>query len=723
MSEPSTAEGRPSREEPSRGDASQALHPLLLHHIVNALGWPSLRPLQHEALAPILAGEHALLAAPTAGGKTEAAIFPVLSRMLEEDWRGLSVLYLCPLRALLNNLHPRIEKYAEMVGRRARLWHGDVGDPKRERIRSEPPDILLTTPESLEAMLISRKTDHHRFFANVRAIVVDEIHAFAGDDRGWHLIAVAERIDRLATHSVQRIGLSATIGNAGEILEWLTRTSDRPRAVVRPPPESEDPTPPEVTVDFVGDLDNAATVISRLHRGEKRLVFVDSRARVEMLAARLRDRDVTTFVSHGSLGREERHAAEQAFAEARDCVIVSTSTLELGIDVGDLDRVIQIDAPPSVASFLQRLGRTGRRAGQASSTLFLTTREDAFLYTLGLLSCWQAGYVEPLQPPALPLHLLVQQVMALVLQEESIGDRTWTDWFGQPFALGNDLEGQAPVLTQSLVASEFLLSDNGILSIGPRGEQAFGRRHYMELMAVFSEPPMFKVLQGRKEIGKVPLFLFTLEAPDGHIILLAGRNWLVTHIDWRRGVVEVEPTELPGKIQWFGDGRGRSYELSQGVKRVLSGESLDAVRLSGRARDQLERAREEFDWLRESDGLVVRRSPTGAEDLWTFAGATVNMWLAVGLGDLADQRAPGDLSLRLTGSADADEVAQRLWAIEPAALTLGEAVARGAVDRLKFAEALPDAMARAVVEARLREDGLVGRVAVSGVRREVALAP
>src|SRR5690606_19153946 len=142
---------------------------------------------------------------------------------------------------------------------------------------------------------------------------------------------------------------------------------------------------PELTLDYVGNLDNAATVLSRMHRGEKRLVFVDSRARVEQLAAQLRDRDVETFVSHGPLGREERHAAEKAFAESRDCVIVATSTLELGIDVGDLDRVVQIDAPPSVASFLQRLGRTGRRPGASNNMLFLATREDAFLQTLGML--------------------------------------------------------------------------------------------------------------------------------------------------------------------------------------------------------------------------------------------------------------------------------------------------------------------------------------------------
>lgn len=131
-------------------------------------------------------------------------MFPVLSRMLAEDWPPLSVLYLCPLRALLNNLSPRIEHYTTLVGRRTALWHGDVGESAREAIRDEPPDVLLTTPESIEAMFISRKTDHEGIFRHVRAVVVDEIHAFAGDDRGWHLLAVAERIQRIAAHEIQR---------------------------------------------------------------------------------------------------------------------------------------------------------------------------------------------------------------------------------------------------------------------------------------------------------------------------------------------------------------------------------------------------------------------------------------------------------------------------------------------------------------------------------------
>ncbi|WP_325050306.1 DEAD/DEAH box helicase [Amycolatopsis panacis] len=239
------------------------LHPALVHHIVNTLGRRTLRPLQEEAIKPVVDGKDALLLAPTAGGKTEEAFFPVLTAMEEKRWTGLSVLYVCPLKALLNNLLPRLEGYAAWLGRRVALWHGDVTGPARKRILRDPPDVLLTTSESLEAMLVSANVDHAHFLDGVRAIVVDEVHAFAGDDRGWHLLAFLERLSRVTGQPIQRIGLSATVGNPPELLEWL-RGSDRgirPCAVVSPGVEVPVSGPPagDTELDYVGPVDNAAT--------------------------------------------------------------------------------------------------------------------------------------------------------------------------------------------------------------------------------------------------------------------------------------------------------------------------------------------------------------------------------------------------------------------------------------------------------------------------------
>src|SRR6266511_155008 len=225
--------------------SADALDPVLLHHIVNSLGWRDLRPLQEAAVTPLLRGDDALLIAPTAAGKTEAAIFPLLTRMTADKWSGTSLLYVCPLKALLNNLQPRLERYIGWIGRRAAIWHGDVGSSARKALLWDRPDVLLTTPESLESMLVSTNVDHRLFFEGLQAVVVDEVHAFAGDDRGWHLLAVLERLTHLIGRPLQRVGLSATVGNPPELLRWLQGSGHgtRPSAVVAldAPPRSSPP--------------------------------------------------------------------------------------------------------------------------------------------------------------------------------------------------------------------------------------------------------------------------------------------------------------------------------------------------------------------------------------------------------------------------------------------------------------------------------------------------
>ncbi|MGB8843783.1 MAG: DEAD/DEAH box helicase, partial [Aliidongia sp.] len=420
------------------------LHPAVRYHIVNTLGWGELRPTQLDAIRPILSGEDVLLLAPTAGGKTEAAVLPVLSRVASEGWRGLSVLYVCPLKALLNNLEPRLERYASFAGLRAGLWHGDIGDSARKRMQRDPPELLMTTPESLEAVMISNRIDHRSLLGGVRTIIVDELHAFAGDDRGWHLRFLLARLERLGGRPIQRIGLSATVGNPDELLHWLA--AGRGGTVVGP---RQPPSDGDVQVDYVGSVTNAVTVISRLHRGERRLIFADSRSRVEEIAGGLRGAGVRTFVSHASLSLDERRQAEAAFVNEPDCVIVATSTLELGLDVGDLDRVIQVGAPPSVASFLQRMGRTGRRSGTLRNCLFLATEDDDLLAALAIVALWQEKIIDPVVAPSLPAHIFAQQVMALVLQEGGMTRPDLDAWLGDSVAV-------VPVETRQMVLDHML---------------------------------------------------------------------------------------------------------------------------------------------------------------------------------------------------------------------------------------------------------------------------
>lgn len=675
------------------------IHPALLHHVVNTLGWPGLRPLQEAAVGPILRGEDALLLAPTAGGKTEAASFPVLTRAASEGWRGMSVLYVCPLRALLNNLEPRLQTYASWLGRTAELWHGDTTQGRRQSILKNPPDVLLTTPESLEAMLVSVKVNPREHFANVRAIVVDEVHAFAGDDRGWHLLAVLERLEKLAGHPIQRIGLSATVGNPEELLHWLqgSGAGTRPSAVVAPDALAQPGRlPGDVTLDHVGSLSNAAKVISMLHAGEKRLVFCESRREVEELAHSLRQRDVTTFVSHSSLSIDERRQAEHAFAEARDCVIVSTSTLELGIDVGDLDRVIQVNAPRSVASFLQRLGRTGRRPGSIRNALFLTTTDDGLLQAAGMLLLWSRGYVEPVSAPPSPRHIAAQQMFALCLQEHRIGSNLWSEWWdGLPI-----FDDHSKEIVDWLVESGHLDSDGGMLFVGPETERRYGHRNFMDIVSVFTTNPEFTVVQGRQELGKVDPIVLTRKIEGPRIIVLAARSWEVTYIDWKRQRCYVEPADTHAKMRWMGDAAPLSFALARAERDVLVGEDPD-VTLSKRATAKLQEIRADHFIEVSPRGLVLLRD--GADVWWwTWAGARANATLIAGLPGIADDsQRPDNYRVRLRGDEVVDKLTEALKSVDWSNVL--PAVSPAALAGLKFSEVLPRQLAIATIAERLAD--------------------
>lgn len=674
---------------------STGLAPAIEYHVVNSLGWPDLRPLQRAAVEPIRAGADVLLLAPTAGGKTEAAMFPLLSQMLEQHWSGLSVLYVTPLRALLNNLEPRLAGYAGWSGLRAGLWHGDVGASARRGMLADPPEILLTTPESIEAMLVSANVDHRALFANVRAVVVDELHAFAGDDRGWHLLAVLERVQRVAGQRLQRIGLSATVGNPDTLLRWLAGGIAPARAEVVAP-EGAGAAPAEVTLDYVGTVDNAATVIAALHAGEKRLVFCDSRAQVESLALGLRGRGITTFVSHSSLSADERRRSEEAFAQARDCVVVATSTLELGIDVGDLDRVIQLDAPRTVASFLQRLGRTGRRPGTTRNTLFLATRDDAFLQAAALLRLWRAGFVEPVVPPPSPRHISAQQLLALALQEGAFGRAGWRSWWGDLAAM----DGAGAVLA-FLTAEGFLESDGDLLFIGRAAEQRFGRRHFMDLTAVFTADPELKVLHGRAEVGSVSPTSLTTKIAEGQprVLALAGRAWVVTHVDWRRRVVSVAPSTGRGRSRWgSGGGLGLGRDMAGSVRAVLLGADPD-VPLSRRGHAALARLRDERAGTVRPEGTVVLRDETGSR-WWTYAGSAVNASLAAALSAAGLDAAPDAFAVTVSG----EDSGRGFTAAARGHLGAVPQVTPEVLEGLKFSAALPLEVATEVLARRMTDE-------------------
>jgi ATP-dependent Lhr-like helicase len=592
----------------------EQLHPSLQYHVVNTLGWSTLRPTQLAAIAPIHAGAHCLLLAPTAGGKTEAAAIPLLSRMLKESWPGTSVLYICPIKALLNNLEHRLTHYAGLVGRTVEVWHGDVSQSRKKKALKEAPDILLTTPESIEAMLISVRVDRPAWFGNLRAVVVDELHAFAADDRGWHLRAVLQRLEHYLPQPLQRIGLSATVSNPVELLDWFAPVGKR--CVVGSASVSTDA---DVTIDHVGSLENAATVIARLHRGEKRLVFCDSRSSAEQLSSMLRAKEVRTFVSHASLSAAERRQAETAFGEEKNCVIVATSTLELGIDVGDLDRVIQIDSPSTVSSFLQRMGRTGRRSGSLRNCLFLTTNQDAFMLALGVTHLWSQAWVEAARPPDEPWPIVGQQMLVATLER---GEWPVNEVISQLVRCFPELPSEGVrSMVKHMIDQGYLDSAEGLVRIGPETEREFGRGHYRDLLASFSGSQLLTGRCGSAEVGYIDPAVLTGEEPH-RLLLLAGRSWLVKEIDWTKRTVWLEPAKEGGKARWMGGARSLSREVCQGVRSALVEGASPAVYLSQRGKIELAALQEEL--ALSPDAQFMSRGEGSQTRTWTFAGTKQN---------------------------------------------------------------------------------------------------
>jgi ATP-dependent Lhr-like helicase len=460
-----------------------------------------------------------------------------------------------------------------------------------------------------------------------------------------------------------------------------------------------------VQLDFVGSLSNAAKIIRLLHQGEKRLVFCDSRSRVEQLALLLREHGIDTFVSHSSLGVEERRAAEQAFASRQNCVIVATSALELGLDVGDLDRVIQIDAPPTVSSFLQRMGRTGRRAGTTSNCLCLATTEEALLQAAGLLALWREGFVEPVRPPEKPYHILAQQLLALILQERGVGESEWFRWVDAVPAFRQMGPRTATDLVSAMLDAKVVWSDHGILSFAPEGEAHFGRKNFMELLSVFTSAPLFRVLSGQKELGFVHESTFYKRDEGPVVLVLAGRSWQTNHLDWKRRVAHVEPTEARGRSRWLGEGQMLSFRLCQSTRQVLATDDQDPF-WSSRATARLEELRNECPWA-SSEGTSIVRHPNGEVRWWTFGGGIANALLADHLRAQIDARAD-NLAVQFPATSALGPVVERVAAL--IAEDVHPVPNAAAIEKMKFTECLSRELAAQVFCARFNDAEAVKQI-------------
>jgi len=685
--------------EPS---AFHRLHPHLQHAIVHDLGWRSLRPVQDQTVHAVLDGCNAVVLAPTAGGKTEASIFPTLSRILSEETKAVAALYLCPVRALLNNQEARLQKYSRMVGLDAFKWHGDVNEAARKRFRAEPAHILMTTPESIEVMLLSAKTNARELFASLSTVIIDEVHAFAGDDRGAHLASLLERISSFCDRDIQRIGLSATVGNPEEIGRWLQGSSGRDFRLVDPPKQKAER---KLNVRLYEEMMDAAPVIAKQGLGRKSLVFVESRSGAEKVAKALRGRGVDVFVHHGSVSREDRERAEAQFERGQNTAIVATSTMELGIDVGDLDQVLQIDAPSTVAGFLQRIGRTGRREGTVSNCTFYCTSPESVVHAAALLRLAHEGWVEDVRPVRRAWHILAHQLLALTLQEGGVSRHRVLSWVGCATPFLGLTTADVNTLVDTMVERDILEESDALLSLGRKGEKIYGRRNFFELYAVFSSPPLLTVLHGRSEIGTVDsLFVRGHDVESGDLCFrLAGRAWRVVRADLDRGRLYVEPNQ-GGKIPtWLGQGGTLSYTLTQEMKAVLRAPGVEAGWLAHESAAELALLRTEYEAVvAEGEAPLEER---GTKLYWhTFAGGAINRLLAAALESAGTGKwIVGNRVLRWDGGS----VAVATDAIRSLAAADLEAIAAAQADRWKrgnlskFEPCMPDPAVRRLMVDRL----------------------
>ena len=423
-------------------------------------GWSELREIQLEAARVIFETKsNLLLSSSTASGKTEAAFFPIISDIVDNppEVKSISVLYIAPLKSLINDQFYRLDELLDLSGVTVTHWHGDVGASHKSKLLKNPEGILQITPESLESMVMNRSNDIPRLFAELRYVVIDEIHAMIGSDRGNQVICLLSRISRLIGHSPRRVGLSATLGSIDVAADWLGAGSGRVTEAPIPPksalkwrlglehfyiqnPNEEQTSSPSLSTAEQKDrggrakLDPGYEFLYDAVYGKKALVFSNSREETEYVTATMRqiakarcDKDIF-LIHHGNLSASLREDAELKMKDdgVTQAVTCATVTMELGIDIGRLERVAQIGAPTTVSGFLQRLGRSGRRG--TPPEMIMVYREETplpnaplpeiipwdLLRGIGIIDLYSSErFIEPPRVKKMPLSLAFHQTLSI----------------------------------------------------------------------------------------------------------------------------------------------------------------------------------------------------------------------------------------------------------------------------------------------------------------------
>ncbi len=536
-------------------------------------------PPQLVAIPKIMGGTNVLLIAPTGSGKTEAVLLPILDQLTKlEKRQGISVIYITPLRALNRDLMKRLDFWRTKLGFTVEVRHGDTPQKERRRQAIKPPDFLVTTPETLQAILPGRLMRSH--LQHVRWVVIDEVHELAGDRRGVQLMIGLERLRKLTGHEFQRIGLSATVGNPEQIGAFIA--GNRPYEVIQVlPPKAakyfvEFPHPTDEDNIVAQSLYTAPEAAARLNRiwelvedHESTLIFVNSRTNAETLGSKFHQLKRNVGVHHGSLPKEERVRVEDDFKNGRIKALVCTSTLELGIDIGNVDLTIQYMSPRQVSSLIQRVGRSGHRLDRVSQGSILAVSTEDILESVAAVQKAQEKSIEPVQIHEKTLDVLAHQITGTVLESEN-GIKA-DEVFGlirQAYAYRELSREEFDRVASFMETMRYLREEGGLLFRGSRT-----RQYYFENLSMIPDERRYQVIDvsTQQSVGILGEEFMMTKARLGLHFIIKGRVWQIEQIsdDARVYVTPVEdPTAaVPG---WDGEMLPIHFDLAQRVGQLRS---------------------------------------------------------------------------------------------------------------------------------------------------------
>ena len=679
--------------------------PEFIREYIYRHGWNRLHDVQIDAARVLFESEdNLLLTSATASGKTEAAFFPILADLCEHPpaTESVSVLYIAPLKSLINDQFMRMEELLSASGIRVTHWHGDVSVSRKEQLLRHPSGILQITPESLESMLMRRGHDLLRIFGGLRYVLLDEIHTLVGSDRGNQVICQLCRLSRILGFSPRRVGLSATIGDPALAAEWLGAGSGRKTQAPARPPEklhwrlafahfyiqnaAENQTPTahsEKASARTGKaaLDPGYEFLYDAVRDKRALVFSNSREETEYVTATLRqiarkrgEADIFC-IHHGNLSAALREDAERKMKdESTHAVTCATVTMELGIDIGRLERVVQVDAPHSVSGFLQRLGRSGRRGNPPE--MIEVFREDTPLPNTPLpqLIPWgllraiaitelyvREWFIEPPHIRKMPLSLAFHQTLSILASSGELLPRVLAERVLSlpPFSAMEKEDYRTLLL--SMLENDFLeMTEEKGLLIGLRGERLINS---FKFYAVFRDSEDFTVRCDSDEIGTI-----TTPPPVGDRFALAGRVWEVTEVDLTRRLIYVHGVEGKMEISWPGDSGEIHTRVLEKMRDVLFGTEQYAYCMPNAAA-RLETARNLAHHTGMPDSMVI---PLGGSSfvlfpwLGTCAFRTLRRLLTVLAGRLGISDISGEGCCYITFKArreDGEKLLDRLAGI------------------------------------------------------------